>query len=1719
MSLVFNNNLDTTDITNVLLIDRDTVSYNTFYDSCNESTFPIVYSSNCNRNDLLTLLSDKFTKINRLGFVFSFQPVYIFLNNENLFTDNEATPYSKNVTFIIELINKFNISNIDYLACDTLNYENWKNYYNIILSNTTSIVGASSDKTGNIKYGGDWTMESTGQDVEFIYFNSNIQNYQHLLDSTASSLFVMNDGSVYGTGYNAGGYLGLGFHSNGQYGLAKMINNTGKTAAAISGGRFHVVVLMTDGTIYGCGESQFGQLGLGPSITTSQFTIAQMINNTGKTPKAISCGERHTIVLMTDGTIYACGLNDGNQLGFQSGTIFTLTQIPNNTGKTPVEITTGSRNTFVLMSDGTLYGAGALTPLGIGSQTYVRGLNLIPNNTGKTPVAVSSCSSHTIIVMSDGTIYATGSNAYGQLGIGNTTSQSVFVQMNNTTGKLAVGAATAGDRTHILMSDRTIYSCGFNNVGQLGIGTTGTGAVTNLVQLINNTGKTPVAVSTASSHIVVLMSDGTIYAAGANTYGELGLSHTISLRSSIVIMPNNTGLIPISMLNESLFQLTTRLSNFVIQTKTLSDSPFQITPPSSTNVNGLFSYVSSDESVATISGDMITIVGAGQAIITASQPATETYTSATITTSFQVSKTTPSITNFAIPTRIFGNTSFAINPPSSNSNGSFSYTSSDESVATISGNRITIVGAGTTTITATQAETSIYTSGSVTATFQVIKATPSITSFSIPTKIFGNNAFTISQPVTNSNGSFSYISSNTSVATISGNTITIVGAGNATITATQAATTNFNSQTITTSFQVNKATPSITGFSIPTKTFGDSSFQIQKPPSNSDGSFNYLSSNTSVATISGDNITIVGPGTSTITANQLETANYTAIKVTASFQVNKSTPSMPSFSIPTKIFGDGAFTIDLSGSDSNGSFSYTSSNSSVATISGNTITIVGAGSTTITATQAETIYYTSGTVTASLQVNKATPTISTFSIPIKIFGDTPFTINRPISNSDGSFNYISSDESVATISGNTITIVGSGTAMITATQTATTNYNSRTITTLFQVNKATPSITSFSIPIKTYGDGSFKIPKPFSSIDGSFSYTSSNTSVATISGDMITIVGAGTSIITATQMASSSYNSITITTSFQVNKATPSIPSFSIQNKIFGDSPFTVDISGSNSDGSFNYVSSDTSVATVSGNTITIVGTGSVTIIATQSSTSNFTSGTTTASFQVNQPSKPIPSIGSLSIGSKTYGDLSFNINNPESNSNGSFSYISSDSSVATISGNTITIVGAGTAAITATQAATTNYASITTTALFQVNKANPSIPSFSISPKTFGDSAFNINISGSNSDGSFSYSSSNTSVATISGNTITIVGAGTATITATQSATPNYTSGTTTALLQVNKANPNIHTFSIGSKTYGEGSFTVTAPISNSNGSFTYSSSDESVATISGNTITIVGAGTTTITATQFETANYTSGTITTTFQVNNALPSITGFYIPIKKYDDVPFTITQPISNSDGSFSYISSEFSVATISGDIITISGIGTSTITATQSATTNYTLGTITAPLQVNNAELSLTNFSISSKTYNDNPFQITKPDSNSTGSFSYIISDTSVATISGDMITIVGTGIAIVTATQEATSSYPSGTIITSFEVNKLTPSLSNFSIQNKTYGDSPFQIEQPQTNSDGSFSYISSDTSIATISGNIVTIVGSGILTIIAIQSATKKYTSGTITTLFQVN
>ncbi len=256
----------------------------------------------------------------------------------------------------------------------------------------------------------------------------------------------------------------------------------------------------------------------------------------------------------------------------------------------------------------------------------------------------------------------------------------------------------------------------------------------------------------------------------------------------------------------------------------------------------------------------------------------------------------------------------------------------------------------------------------------------------------------------------------------------------------------------------------------------------------------------------------------------LAVANYgsNTVSVIRNNPVFPQTITFPALS--NKTFGDAPFTLSATASSSL-TVSYASSNTSVATVSGSTVTIVGAGSTTITASQAGNANFAAATaVPQLLTINKASQTITFAALANKNFGDAPFTLSATAS-SGLAVSYASSNTSVATLSGNTVTIVGAGTTTLTASQAGNTNYNAAPDVpqplNVISV-KQNQTITFNTLPDRTLGDAVFTLTAAASSsLAVSYSTTSDK---ITISGSQVTLVKAGRAAITANQAGNASFN-------------------------------------------------------------------------------------------------------------------------------------------------------------------------------------------------------------------------------------------------------------------------------------------------------------------------------------------------------------------------------------------------------------------------------------------------------------------------------------------------------------------------------------------------------------------------------------------------------------------
>ncbi len=311
---------------------------------------------------------------------------------------------------------------------------------------------------------------------------------------------------------------------------------------------------------------------------------------------------------------------------------------------------------------------------------------------------------------------------------------------------------------------------------------------------------------------------------------------------------------------------------------------------------------------------------------------------------------------------------------------------------------------------------------------------------------------------------------------------------------------------------------------LPSKNIGDLPFELYANAS-SGLPVVYTSSDPSVATISGNVLTITGGGTTNITVSQPGNHNYNpASAVVVPFTVTKADQTITFNTLSTKIIVDAPFS--LTASTSSGlPVVYTSSDPAVATISGNTVTLTGTGTTEITASQPGNASYNAATPQVqTLEVTKASQVI-TFILPSGIgLSEESVTLNGTI-NSGLSIIYTSSNPAVATVSGNILTLVGTGTSIITASQPGDHHYNAATdvVRTIDVNNKLSQTITFEALANRTTGDAPFAL-NAVSTSGLTITYTSSNPLVATVSGNILTIVGAGTTTVTASQPGNTEYN-------------------------------------------------------------------------------------------------------------------------------------------------------------------------------------------------------------------------------------------------------------------------------------------------------------------------------------------------------------------------------------------------------------------------------------------------------------------------------------------------------------------------------------------------------------------------------------------------------------------
>jgi len=432
-------------------------------------------------------------------------------------------------------------------------------------------------------------------------------------------------------------------------------------------------------------------------------------------------------------------------------------------------------------------------------------------------------------------------------------------------------------------------------------------------------------------------------------------------------------------------------------------------------------------------------------IATATITGQRTYTG-TATKNFTISKAdinpTVSITGWT-----YGSTA---NKPSVEGNpggGSVTYSYKAEGEETYSSEVPTAVG--TYTVKAEIAETNNYNSGEATTTFTIGKGTAALVfSDGSPTATLGwpFTPPTLTTTPADLTG-ITYSSSNQAAATVDENTgdVTLAGIGETTITASFAGNDNYEAAEasyLLTVTEGEKSEPSLS-FSAEsaTATYGDET--AATPTLNNPDNLwvTYASSNPDVATVDENGtVHIVGAGETVISASYEGDYAYTEMTVSYTLTVNKVKPTLTFSATAIEITTEEAFeapSLTITPNDLEG-ITFTSSDEEVAAVDASgTVTIAGAGTTTITASFAGNDNYEAAEASYTLTIKKVEPKLAYAVSAVETTMDDKDKFEAPAltvtPNDLEGITFTSSNEEVATVDASgAVTLIGEGTTTITA---------------------------------------------------------------------------------------------------------------------------------------------------------------------------------------------------------------------------------------------------------------------------------------------------------------------------------------------------------------------------------------------------------------------------------------------------------------------------------------------------------------------------------------------------------------------------------------------------------------------------------------------------------------------------------------------------------------
>jgi len=361
-----------------------------------------------------TILSTGYNYYGQLGlgdntdrniFIVSVKSTYY---SKLLLTDNHSLKEIKNVIFDNYLIYQ-NDSFVIIEDKGNIVHVTGHQSFSMILKSDGTLWG-----TGNNYYG----CLGLGDETRRYVFTQEIgtdNDWKVIGCGAGHTMTIKLDGTLWATGRNISGQLGLGDYNDRN--IFTKVGNDNDWKYIICG-ESHSMAIKSDGTLWGAGRNYEGQLGLGQTDNYYN-TFIQIGTDTDWVQ--VACGDYYSMAIKSDGTLWGTGNNDQGQLGLGDNTdrnIFTKIGIDTDW----VQFDCKSQTSVAIKSNGTLWSTGNnyWGQLGLGDEGPTTYRNIFTQEIGLDNdwKEISCGAIHTIAIKTDGTVWGTGSNDQGEMGWG-----------------------------------------------------------------------------------------------------------------------------------------------------------------------------------------------------------------------------------------------------------------------------------------------------------------------------------------------------------------------------------------------------------------------------------------------------------------------------------------------------------------------------------------------------------------------------------------------------------------------------------------------------------------------------------------------------------------------------------------------------------------------------------------------------------------------------------------------------------------------------------------------------------------------------------------------------------------------------------------------------------------------------------------------------------------------------------------------------------------------------------------------------------------------------------------------------------------------------------------------------------------------------------------------------------------------------------------------------